>query len=778
MINLFDFNNIPWTSVQKIGTGFTTPTESTPNIQQSIMPTAQTQNTAPALHLFSDEVQARQKMISSGLSESQADYLIKKRRQDLLGNTKLTPQEATGLLKMQADNLDTKTAVDLLQKKREADYQKKGIGEKAFIGATGLATGALTTAGKTTLNFLDFIAKPLTGYTGFWDEAKQYEQAQKVSEWTVWQGTASKVGSFIEWAGMMAAAPAPSIGWAGLGGAVLRWTTYGWVYWALDPIAQKGSEATMWDIAKWWATWAITGAVAWPLLEKVAVPIIQKGVKYWTAWVQAGLNQWASEIIPSVTKSIGRDVSKLWTEASKVAETISTKANRFNAKDEEKFIQATGQTPGQFAVQRGMNKTGDKAVEESTNLFKKSMKEADDAFATIEGKFTTKWQQDDILGDLIDSNIQKIKAQPRNPDKARVLVLQKKYEEGGLTASEINEAKRIHARNNKFTWDQRASDAAVNASNLQNDIRSWQQKFAEENGFDNIAQINKNTQAWKMYADSLAKKLARSGANNAVSLTDWIALSGGQPENIALFLWKKALTSDFAKWIGIKTLGKQTKPSIIKANKEAILESNKIKGGNRILSNMSNTGNKPVVKLLWPATGKPTSANVSNVKPIIATDAGKLSKTSKAISGKVWEKPGTSYKEWPIIQWPQTNKPKMLMPPKNEFKISKEWDSHIKVELKDGKWFISATKNIWEISNKYGKKYDWYIAIKKIQLDKDIQGKWIWTEMYKQLLASLPKWTKGIVGITEGMQDYKRVSSIYKSLWGKQDELWNWILNK
>lgn len=76
--------------------------------------------------------------------------------------------------------------------------------------------------------------------------------------------------------------------------------------------------------------------------------------------------------------------------------------------------------------------------------------------------------------------------------------------------SEINEAKRIYARNHKFTWEQRASDGAVNATNLQNDLRKWQMKLAEESGLENLAEINKTTQAWKAFADSLEKRLDRS----------------------------------------------------------------------------------------------------------------------------------------------------------------------------------------------------------------------------------------------------------------------------
>ena len=59
-----------------------------------------------------------------------------------------------------------------------------------------------------------------------------------------------------------------------------------------------------------------------------------------------------------------------------------------------------------------------------------------------------------------------------------------------------------------------------------------------------------------------------------MGITDWISLSGGNPSNIALFLGKKALSSEFAKTAIIKTLGKQTKPSIIAPSKDTILKSN------------------------------------------------------------------------------------------------------------------------------------------------------------------------------------------------------------
>lgn len=75
--------------------------------------------------------------------------------------------------------------------------------------------------------------------------------------------------------------------------------------------------------------------------------------------------------------------------------------------------------------------------------------------------------------------------------------------------SEINEIKRAYANNYKYSFVDAGSESALRSKNLQDAIRKWQFQVAEQNGLANIADINKNTQAWKMYADSLAKKLNR-----------------------------------------------------------------------------------------------------------------------------------------------------------------------------------------------------------------------------------------------------------------------------
>lgn len=82
----------------------------------------------------------------------------------------------------------------------------------------------------------------------------------------------------------------------------------------------------------------------------------------------------------------------------------------------------------------------------------------------------------------------------RSPDANRLRKLKTKYEDSGLTMSEINEVKRLYSKNYKYTWVDAGSEPAITSRNLQDQLREWQFKVAEENGLTNLEDINKTTQ--------------------------------------------------------------------------------------------------------------------------------------------------------------------------------------------------------------------------------------------------------------------------------------------
>lgn len=138
------------------------------------------------MHLFSDESQAFQKMLSDGNTKAESEAMLQARRRDIAKekgvNLSLTDPEKAGLLKMTQDGLDTTTALDFLKKQREAENDALPFYSKVGKAGVGLGVGALTTTGKVVNNLLDFAVEPITGYKGFGEEANKYAEAQKISE--------------------------------------------------------------------------------------------------------------------------------------------------------------------------------------------------------------------------------------------------------------------------------------------------------------------------------------------------------------------------------------------------------------------------------------------------------------------------------------------------------------------------------------------------------------------------------------------------------------------
>ena len=132
----------------------------------------------------------------------------------------------------------------------------------------------------------------------------------------------------------------------------------------------------------------------------------------------------------------------------------------------------------------------------------------------------------------------------------RMKGLAQKAETQGLTMSEINEVKRFYEQNNKFTYgkDITAGEKSVRATNIDNNVREWQIDLAEENGFTNLREMNKETQASKFLLDKLVKNTDWSFGNNFFTLTDYITAVWLGSIDVTMLTWligKKALTSNW-----------------------------------------------------------------------------------------------------------------------------------------------------------------------------------------------------------------------------------------
>lgn len=258
--------------------------------------------------------------------------------------------------------------------------------------------------------------------------------------------------------------------------------------------------------------------------------------------------------LKEVIKSVDDEVAQLKSVASKTgvdtrtktASGIMDRVARINPSDIRKFEQVTGEKPGEFLVKRGIYGDEEKIITELYKEFERSKNLADEALASIDGIYT-----DDSLAEALDELLKRevsvSRARVPSRDLQRVNELYNKHmNEGGLTMSEINETKRLFERNVRTDYLSQKNfkpESIVTANNIDSAMREFQMAVAKAKGLKNLAEINKNTQANRMLADALWKKVTGQQGNNALSLTDAVLVSGGDVSSIGMLLTRKTLGS-------------------------------------------------------------------------------------------------------------------------------------------------------------------------------------------------------------------------------------------
>lgn len=356
---------------------------------------------------------------------------------------------------------------------------------------------------------------------------------------------------------------------------ILKWAAQGTYYGGAAPITSEGSNATAWDI--WQGAlvgWALGGALS-------------------AAWEGVWALKWA---------------------ANTAAEDLSTRFNRIDPKKITEFAKLTGwETPGEFLVNRWITTAWENTVPILAENFQKSLQQADEGLAAMEGRFQYDgpWKKD-FLKTALDDLVTKLDRQ-ESPQLWKAQELLNQYNNGGLSMSDVNAVKRLYQNTNQFSYEGRFSDDAKRATNILDNIRNWQFKTADQWGFSNLSEINKNTQAYRFLLDNLQNKLNKTGGNNVLGLTDWLILSGDSA-NLPAVIVKHLISSDAAKWLALKALsGWATKANIAKAPIGDIIKANQLKN---VIRTSGVSGAGATNPLLPAASGKAQSANVVNVQPI------------------------------------------------------------------------------------------------------------------------------------------------------------------
>lgn len=245
---------------------------------------------------------------------------------------------------------------------------------------------------------------------------------------------------------------------------------------------------------------------------------------------------------------------------------IMDRVARLKPTDATRFKDMTGKTHGQYLADTGNFGTPDKIIQSEAVKFTNSLKEVDSGLAQLPGKY----QSAPIL-EALKGLVEKTKTQSSGSIKAPfyndVANLVAKYKSGGLTHLEINTLKRLYEKNVKLGYNKLINaDAVAKSTNIDSALRKWQVNQARTQGFKNIDELNKQTQASKFIINKLGDQVVGQNGLNSIRLTDWIMLSGGDPAAVVGFLTKKFFSSKAvqAKIAEIMRTAESTSP--VKAN--------------------------------------------------------------------------------------------------------------------------------------------------------------------------------------------------------------------
>lgn len=240
----------------------------------------------------------------------------------------------------------------------------------------------------------------------------------------------------------------------------------------------------------------------------------------------------------NVAKSIASPVT-----SSLNSENIMQRVARIPKGAQAKFEKNTGESVGKYLTKRGIYGDTDEISQQLFKRFTDSKATADEALAQLPGTYSAP-QIKTALNELAGKVARTSAPGAADPDLARVTELVAKEATEGLTMTEVNEAKRIFERRVRLDFlKTNVPEDVARASNIDNAIRSWQFEKAKELGLKNLPEINNETRFAKELLDAIGKESAGSAGNNALSLTDYILLAGGDPTAIGAFLGKKTFSS-------------------------------------------------------------------------------------------------------------------------------------------------------------------------------------------------------------------------------------------
>ena len=263
--------------------------------------------------------------------------------------------------------------------------------------------------------------------------------------------------------------------WEWLAKNALKWTQ------ALNKINQVKQSWLLGKMAVWAAEWAADMWV-YNIVSESELPTWKDLAVWATLWAAFPL-AWAWV---KATKNLIKKEAWVW------AEKLIEKITKVSPAKLQKFENQFGENVGKFMNDRWL-----KTRKDASEYFINNIKKVDEALWSIQWTFKSP-----VVDDVLTESVE-FATKTADQNLNRLLELQKKAANEWLTMSEVNEVKRYFEWHTKFTYG-KSQDAikASKATNLDTRLREWQMQTAKENWLDNLAQLNRETQASRYILDN------------------------------------------------------------------------------------------------------------------------------------------------------------------------------------------------------------------------------------------------------------------------------------
>ena len=281
---------------------------------------------------------------------------------------------------------------------------------------------------------------------------------------------------------------------------------------------------------------------------------------------------WTTTNVPAAAQAVYNKVPSMQSvlpNTTSISENLVAGINRITPSQRQNFKQMSGQSAEEWLVDRGLTGTRDDTLAKLSTNFQALRQNVDEALDIIPGEYRDK--RVTVVAEEAAEYARSVEA----GEASRMSSLYNKSKGVGLTTKEINEVKRYYERNIKVGYmkDQTQNAAAVElATNRDGALREYLFEISDQNGFSNLRELNKEIQQSRFLTDKIAGRMEGEGANNVMSLTDWIVITPGaiDPTFIAGFAVKKAFSTDTARSLVARLFNRREAKDLPKADLDEI----------------------------------------------------------------------------------------------------------------------------------------------------------------------------------------------------------------